>query len=145
MSVGRRFALPAAVIVAAASAARAEEPGASTRASGSAVAAFPDVQPSTVSFPATASPKARSDTALPLLDTNPYEAQLTRYKIARNLYGDGPDLESDPYIDQLRLANPYVEQAALAADPYADYIPPPAAFTRKEPSWRATPRRPSRY
>src|SRR4051812_39893638 len=70
------------------------------RPAATAVAAFPDV--------VSERPTPRTDAALELLATNPYEAQLMAHKIAMNLYGEDPALE-DPYADDRRLANPYTD------------------------------------
>jgi len=70
-----------------------------------AVAAFPDLPPERPTPPV--------DPALALLDADPYEAELTAIKIARNLYGGDP-LFDNPYSDAVRLANPYTDASRLA-------------------------------
>jgi hypothetical protein len=79
---------------------------ASSRAEGThAVAAFPDFTPA-----------AEEGSAPPLLPGDPYAQHRQAGEAAAE-----PDLDVDPYAEDLALANPYTDEL-LFADPYADQL-----------------------
>lgn len=84
----------------------ADSVGAAPASTTTAIAAFPDLP--------LERPAPPVDPALGLLDTDPYEAELTAIKITRNLYGGDPLLDN-PYSDAARLANPYSDALRVAS------------------------------